>query len=88
MALIVLTSAAGSPGVTTTALGLALTWHRPVLLVEADPTGGSALLAGYFRGQTAPTQTLDRPGVRAPRGRPGRGDPFGVDADPGHHACA
>jgi hypothetical protein len=29
-----------------------------VLLVEADPTGGSALLAGYFRGQTAPTQTL------------------------------
>jgi hypothetical protein len=58
MALIVLTSAAGSPGVTTTALGLALTWHRPVLLVEADPTGGSALLAGYFRGQTPPTQTV------------------------------
>jgi hypothetical protein len=58
MALIVLTSASGSPGVTTAALGLALTWHRPVLLVEADPTGGSALLAGYFRGQTAPTQTL------------------------------
>ena len=26
MALIVLTSASGSPGVTTTALGLALTW--------------------------------------------------------------
>jgi len=58
MALIVLTSAAGSPGVTTAALGLALTWHRPVLLVEADPTGGSALLAGYFRGQTSPAQTV------------------------------
>ena len=58
MALIVLTSASGSPGVTTAALGLALTWHRPVLLVEADPTGGSALLAGYFRGQSTPTQTL------------------------------
>ena len=58
MALIVLTSASGSPGVTTAALGLALTWHRPVLLIEADPTGGSALLAGYFRGQTSPTQTL------------------------------
>src|SRR5690606_37181907 len=40
----------GSPGVTTTALGLALLWPRPVLLVEADPTGGSNLLAGYFRG--------------------------------------
>lgn len=50
MALITLVSAAGSPGVTTTALGLALTWPRPVLLVEADPTGGSGILAGYFRG--------------------------------------
>lgn len=50
MAVITLTSASGSPGVTTTALGLALLWPRPVLLVEADPTGGSGLLAGYFRG--------------------------------------
>ena len=50
MALIALASASGSPGVTTTALGLALVWPRPVLLVEADPTGGSGLLAGYFRG--------------------------------------
>ena len=58
MALIVLTSASGSPGVSTTALGLALTWRRPVLLVEADPTGGSGLLAGYFRGQAAPSQSL------------------------------
>lgn len=50
MAVITLTSASGSPGVTTTALGLALLWPRPVLLVEADPTGGSGLLSGYFRG--------------------------------------
>lgn len=50
MALIVLASASGSPGVTTTALGLALVWHRPVVLVDADPVGGSALLAGYFKG--------------------------------------
>lgn len=50
MAVIALTSASGSPGVTTTAVGLALTWPRPVLLVEADPTGGSGVLAGYFRG--------------------------------------
>jgi hypothetical protein len=50
MAVIALTSASGSPGVTTTALGMALLWPRPVLLVEADPTGGCGLLAGYFRG--------------------------------------
>jgi hypothetical protein len=50
MAVIVLTSASGSPGVTTTAVGLGLLWPRPVLLVEADPTGGSGILAGYFRG--------------------------------------
>jgi hypothetical protein len=50
VAVIALTSASGSPGVTTTALGLALSWPRPVLLVEADPTGGSGILAGYFRG--------------------------------------
>lgn len=50
MAVIALTSASGSPGVTATAVGLALLWPRPVLLVEADPTGGSGLLAGYFRG--------------------------------------
>ena len=37
MSLIVLTSASGSPGVTTTALGLALGWPRPALLVDADP---------------------------------------------------
>lgn len=58
MALIVLASASGSPGVTTSALGLALTWPRPVLLVEADPTGGSAINAGYFRGEAAPTAGL------------------------------
>lgn len=57
MALIALASASGSPGVTTTALGLALLWPRPALLVEADPTGGSGLLAGYFRG------ARDHPGL-------------------------
>jgi hypothetical protein len=51
MALVVLASASGSPGVTTTALGLALRWPRPAVLVDADPVGGSAVLAGFFRGQ-------------------------------------
>lgn len=50
MALICMVAASGSPGVTSTALGMALCWPRPVLLVEADPTAGSAILAGRFRG--------------------------------------
>ncbi|MFZ0158721.1 MAG: hypothetical protein WAL50_06800 [Kineosporiaceae bacterium] len=51
MTLTVLTSASGAPGVSTSSLGLALAWPRPVLLVEADPTGGSAMLAGWFHGR-------------------------------------
>ncbi|TYL51705.1 CpsD/CapB family tyrosine-protein kinase [Nocardioides sp. BGMRC 2183] len=56
MAVVALTSASASPGVTTTAVGLALLWPRPVVLVDADPTGGAGILAGYLRG------TLDPPG--------------------------
>ncbi|WP_141013667.1 P-loop NTPase family protein [Nocardioides sambongensis] len=55
MAVIALTSASASPGVTTTAVGLALLWPRPVVLVDADPTGAAGVLAGYLRG------TLDTP---------------------------
>ncbi|MCL1870584.1 MAG: hypothetical protein FWF90_09270 [Promicromonosporaceae bacterium] len=50
MAVITLCSASGAPGVTTTAVGLALCWPRPVLLVEADPRGTSTVLAGFFQG--------------------------------------
>lgn len=50
MAVIVLTSAAGSPGVTTTALGLALAWPRHVLLADCDRTPAQAVQAGYLRG--------------------------------------
>ncbi len=50
MALVVLASASGSPGVTTTALGVSLVWHRPIVVVDADPVGGSSMLAGYFQG--------------------------------------
>jgi len=52
MAVIVLTSAKGAPGVTTTALALTLAWPRPVLLLEADVSGSSSILAGYYQGQT------------------------------------
>ncbi|MBT0773235.1 hypothetical protein KIH74_30100 [Kineosporia sp. J2-2] len=50
MAVITLASGSGSPGVTTTALALAVAWPRPALLVEADPSGSSAISAGWFRG--------------------------------------
>lgn len=49
MAVIAFTSAKGSPGVTTTVLALALVWHRPVLVIEADTVGGSSILAGWLR---------------------------------------
>lgn len=58
MSVIVLASASGSPGVSTTAVGLALSWPRPVLLLEADPTGGSAVLAGYLRGLVTPAGSV------------------------------
>ena len=70
MALIGLTSARGAPGVTTTALGLALAWHRPVLLVEADVAAGSAILAGYFRGTVPHTRGLRDVAVAAKLGEP------------------
>lgn len=52
MAMLALTSASGAPGVTTTAVGLAQVWPRPSLIVDADPTGCSPILAGYLRGIT------------------------------------
>ncbi len=50
MAIHALTSITGSPGVTTTALAWAYLTTRPTLIVEADPTGGSAILAGLWDG--------------------------------------
>ncbi len=56
MAVYALTSAGGSPGVTTAALALALTWPRPVVVAECDPSGGD-IVAGLYAGH-----------LRAPRG--------------------
>ena len=47
-------ASSGSSGLTTLSVGLALTWPRPVVLVEADPSGGSAVLAGYCTGLARP----------------------------------
>lgn len=59
MAVVCMMAAAGSPGVTSTVLGMALCWPRPVLVVEADPSAGSAILAGRFRGLQAHTGLID-----------------------------
>ena len=50
MSLFVLVSPGGSPGVTTTALALALAWPREVVLAECDPAGGT-VLSGLWRGR-------------------------------------
>jgi hypothetical protein len=49
VAVIALTSAKGSPGVTAAALALTLTWPGRCVLVECDPAGGS-VQAGYLAG--------------------------------------
>lgn len=59
MTVIALTSAKGSPGVTTTALALAWAWPqvapgRRVLVVDADMAGGD-LAPGYLRGAVSST---------------------------------
>jgi hypothetical protein len=49
MSVIALISAKGSPGVTTAALALTLTWPGRCVLAECDPSGGS-IQAGYLAG--------------------------------------
>ena len=52
MAILVLTSTCGSPGVTSTAVGLALCWPRSVLLADCDPGAHQSVLAGFLAGQS------------------------------------
>ncbi|MFI9389139.1 hypothetical protein ACIG5F_48675, partial [Kutzneria sp. NPDC052558] len=47
MAIISIVSAKASPGTTTTATALAVTWHAPMLLVGADPAGDD-IIGGYL----------------------------------------
>ena len=58
MSIILLTSPGGAPGLTTTALGLALTWPRDIVLVDADPCPGHVIESGYLTGRIPP-----RPGL-------------------------
>lgn len=54
MSVILLTSAGGSVGVTTTGLALALRWPRDVLFADCDRDPNHSVLAGYLLG-TDPT---------------------------------
>lgn len=54
-AVVAVVGAKGAPGATTSAVALALGWPRPVLLVDADPSGGD-LAAGWLAGRVG----LDR----------------------------
>jgi cellulose biosynthesis protein BcsQ len=49
MALVVLGSAKGSPGVTTTAIALGAVWPRPAVVADLDPAAGD-LTVRYRRG--------------------------------------
>jgi hypothetical protein len=60
MGILLLTSTGGSPGVTTLAVGLALTWARPILLADCDPGAHQAILAGYLAGRSASGKGLLR----------------------------
>jgi hypothetical protein len=51
--IVTLCSAKGSPGATTSSLALAYAWPRAVLLVEADVSAGSGILAGHLNGREA-----------------------------------
>lgn len=54
MTLTLLASVSGAPGTTTTALGLALQWPRPVLLADVDPSASQSISAGFLgAGSTA-----------------------------------
>ncbi|MGO3089940.1 MAG: hypothetical protein ACTII7_09670 [Galactobacter sp.] len=56
MSVILLGSLGHSPGISTTALAMAMNWPRPVVLVEADTTKPSSVLAGFLRA-TQPART-------------------------------
>jgi hypothetical protein len=61
-----LVSAGGSPGVTTAAVALAMTWPPPVIMAECDPSGGD-VLAGLLTGHVPARQGLMEHAIEAGR---------------------
>lgn len=69
MALISFASVSGSPGITSTLVGLTRTWPRPVILVEADIAKASSILPGYLRGQVDHSRGLTPISILSQRGQ-------------------
>lgn len=67
MSLIAMCSARGSPGVTTAALALTLTWPGRCVLAECDPAGGT-VLAGYLQGALGDERGIQELAVAELRG--------------------
>jgi hypothetical protein len=67
VSLFALVSPGGSPGCTTTALAITLTWPGPVTLAECDPAGGD-ILAGLFAGHRPAPRGLLGVAFEASRG--------------------
>jgi hypothetical protein len=61
-----LVSAGGSPGVTTAALALALSWPTPAIVAECDPSGGD-ILAGLLAGHLPASRGLMEHAIEAGR---------------------
>jgi hypothetical protein len=61
-----LVSAGGSPGVTTAAIALALTWPSAAIVAECDPSGGD-VLAGLLTGHVPASQGLMEHAIEAGR---------------------
>jgi hypothetical protein len=61
-----LVSAGGSPGVTTAAIALALTWPSPAIVAECDPSGGD-VLAGLLAGHVPAGRGLMEHAIEAGR---------------------
>jgi hypothetical protein len=65
-ALYALVSGGGSPGVTTAAIALALTWPAEIIVAECDPSGGD-VLAGLLAGHVAAARGLPEHAIEAGR---------------------
>ena len=62
-----LVSGGGSPGVTTAAIALALSWPAPAIVAECDPGGGD-ILAGLLSGHVPARHGLMEHAIEAGRG--------------------
>jgi len=76
-----LVSAGGSPGVTTAAIALALTWPSPVIVAECDPSGGD-VLAGLLTGHVPGNQGLMEHAIEAGRDGPAAARALGAQLIP------